>query len=75
MRKIFVFKKLKKDNKGAGFFTVVVAALFLMVLSAALIYSSFTAYRVKISAKKSNSAFYYADMAIEEIKTGFQKVV
>ena len=75
MRKIFVFKKLKKDNKGAGFFTVVVAALFLMVLSAALIYSSFTAYKVKISAKKSNSAFYYADMAIEEIKTGFQKVV
>ena len=75
MRKIFVFKKLKKDNKGAGFFTVIVAALFLMVLSAALIYSSFTAYKVKISAKKSNSAFYYADMAIEEIKTGFQKVV
>lgn len=75
MRKLFIFKKLKKDNKGAGFFTVIVAALFLMVLSAALIYSSFTAYKVKISAKKSNSAFYYADMAIEEIKTGFQKVV
>ena len=75
MRKIFVFKKLKKDNKGAGFFTVIVAAMFLMALSAALIYSSFTAYKVKTSAKKSNSAFYYADMAIEEIKTGFQKVV
>ena len=75
MRKISAFKKLKKDNKGAGFFTVIVAAMFLMALSAALIYSSFTAYKVKISAKKSNSAFYYADMAIEEIKTGFQKVV
>ncbi len=75
MRKIFVFKKLKKDNKGAGFFTVIVAVLFLMGISAALIYSSFTAYKVKLSAKKSNSAFYYADMAIEEIKTGFQKVV
>ncbi|MBQ6259445.1 MAG: hypothetical protein IJJ79_07160 [Lachnospiraceae bacterium] len=75
MRKIIVFKKLKKDNKGAGFFTVIVAVLFLMVISVALIYSSFTAYKVKISSKRSNSAFYYADMAIEEIKTGFQKVV
>ena len=68
-------KKLKKNNKGASFFIVIVAMLFLTVLSTALIYSSFTAYNVKITSKRANTAFYTVDNAMEEIKTGFQNVV
>lgn len=68
-------KKLGKNNKGASFFIVIVAMLFLTVLSTALIYSSFTAYNVKNTSKRANTAFYTVDNAMEEIKTGFQNVV
>lgn len=73
---VFVrLQKLKKNNKGASFFIVIVAMLFLTVLSTALIYSSFTAYNVKVTSKRANTAFYTVDNAMEEIKTGFQNVV
>ncbi len=68
-------KKLKRNNKGASFFIVIVAMLFLTVLSTAIVYSSFTAYNVKITSKRANTAFYTVDNAMEEIKTGFQNVV
>ncbi len=68
-------KKLRKNNKGASFFIVIVAMLFLTVLSTAIVYSSFTAYNVKITSKRANTAFYTVDNAMEEIKTGFQNVV
>ncbi len=70
-----LLKKFRKNNKGASFFVVIVAVLFLMLLSSSLIYASFTSYNVKLSSKRSNSAFYIADTAVEQIKTGFQKVV
>lgn len=70
-----LLKKIRKNNKGASFFVVIVAVLFLMLLSSSLIYASFTSYNVKLSSKRSNSAFYIADTAVEQIKTGFQKVV
>ena len=68
-------KKLRKNNKGASFFIVIVAMLFLTVLSTAIVYSSFTAYNVKTTSKRANTAFYTVDNAMEEIKTGFQNVV
>lgn len=58
-----------------GFFSVIVAVLFLVTLSIALIYASFTSYKVKIASKRANVSFYNADAAVAEIKTGFQKVV
>jgi Tfp pilus assembly protein PilX len=76
MRKPFAepFKKLK-SNRGSGIITVLVAMMFIAILGSALLFTSYTGYRIKIAERGGKESFYDASAAMDEIKSGIQQAV
>ena len=68
------FLKLKQDNRGSGIVTVLICILFLTVLGTMVLMAAYTGYRMKISEVKGRQNVYNAEVALGEIRTGFQDV-
>lgn len=68
-------KKLKGDNRGSAIVSVVVAMVFILALSAALLFSAYAAYQMKIAQRADLENFYDATSAMDEIKAGVQRAV
>lgn len=68
------FIDVKKTHKGSGIVTVLIAIIFLTVLGSMLLMLSFTGFEIKLSERKGNQNYYDAEVAMGEIRTGFQEV-
>lgn len=64
-----------KSNRGSGIVTVLVAMMFIAVLGSALLFTSYTGYRMKVSDRSGKESFYDANAAMDEIKSGVQQAV
>lgn len=68
-------KKLRGDNRGSAIVSVVVAMVFVLALSAALLFSAYAAYQIKIAQRADLESFYDASAAMDEIRSGVQEAV
>lgn len=66
------FLKQKLNNRGSGIVTVLVAIVFLTVLGSMLLMLAFTGFEMKVSERKGNQNYYDAEVAMAELRTGFQ---
>ena len=64
-----------RDNRGSGLVTVLVTMLFVSVLGATLLFTSYTGYLIKVSERGGKESFYSAGTAMDEIKIAIQQAV
>jgi len=64
-----------RGSRGAGLISVLIGMLFIAALGTALLYTSYTAYRIKLIERGSRQNFYTAESAMSEIRSGLQKAV
>lgn len=62
-----------RKNRGSGMVVVLVSMLFVMLLGAALLYTSYTSYLVKMTERGGKRNFYDASTAINQIMAGMQE--
>ena len=62
-------------RRGSGIVSVLVGMLFIAALGTALLYTSYTAMRIKAVERGSQQNFYSAETAMSEIRSGVQKAV
>lgn len=67
--------KLRRDHRGSGIITVLVAVVFVMMLGTVLLFTSYTGLLVKVSERKSETSFYSAETAMDQIRAGVQQAV
>ena len=66
---------LRGNHRGSGVVTVLIAMLFISTLGAALLFTSYTGYQVKIAGRRANENFYDADTAMSQVRAGVQRAV
>lgn len=66
---------LRGNSRGSGVVTVLIAMLFISALGAALLFTSYTGYQVKIAGRRAAENFYDAETAVSEVRAGVQKAV
>lgn len=69
------FCRQLKSNRGAGIITVLVAMMLIAMLGSALLFTSYTGFKIKISDRGGKESFYDASAAMDEIKSGVQQAV
>ena len=65
----------KKSNRGFSLITVILAVGLVAILVMLVIYMVMANFRMKMSGLKEKDAFYTAERALEEIRTGLQEDV
>lgn len=63
---------LAQDNKGSAIIAVVVSMLFIMALGAALLFASYTAYKIALIEREDKEIFYTAESAMDDVRVGLQ---
>lgn len=66
---------IKKNNKGNTLPIVLVGIFVLAILGTLILSMTATNYNIKVTEKKSESTFYYAEKAIDEVYAGIGKEV
>lgn len=64
-----------RGNQGSGIVVVVITMLFVSLLGAALLYTSYTSYLVKMTDRAGKENFYDASTAMDQITAGIQEKV
>lgn len=64
-----------RGNQGSGIVVVVITMLFVSLLGAALLYTSYTCYLVKITDRAGKENFYDASTAMDQVTAGVQEKV
>lgn len=62
-----------RQNRGSGIVLILVTMLFVMLLGATLLYTSYTAYLVRLNERAGNRNFYNAETVMNEIVAGVQQ--
>lgn len=65
-------KAVLRGNQGSGIVVVLITMLFVMLLGAALLYTSYTSYLVKLTDRAGKSNFYDASTAMNQVMAGIQ---
>ncbi len=68
-------KDRKDNNRGFSLFTVLIAVSFVAILGMLILYIAISNFNMKITGLKGKDAFYTAERALEEIRTGLQEDV
>lgn len=68
-------KVFRRDNRGSGIVTVLVAMLLLTALGASLLFASYTGFLIKVAERKSGENFYDAETVMSEVRSGIQRAV
>ncbi|HWP79928.1 MAG TPA: hypothetical protein VN446_04740 [Candidatus Acidoferrum sp.] len=69
-----MIKKLKADSRGQTIVIVLVTMLFLSILGASVLFSSYTGFMMKVTGRRGAQNFYDAEAAVNEIRVGVQQV-
>lgn len=70
-----LMRAFRRDNRGSGIVTVLVALLFLVALGATTLFLSYTGLQINASERKSKENFYSADAAMQQVRTGVGQAV
>ena len=67
-----LFKRLRRDNRGAAIVMVIVALAFIGILGVTIMWISLSNYRMKVTDQSNKQGFYTAESVLEQIKIGLQ---
>lgn len=67
------WKQALRGNRGSGIIMVVITMLFVMILGATLLYTSYTGYLMKITERGGKANFYDAGAMMDQVVAGLQK--
>lgn len=66
---------LKKNNRGAGLVSVIIAVAFVAILGSILMSAALTNYKMKQTNMKTKDSFYSAEQALDEVRIGLQGLI
>lgn len=67
--------KLKLNNNGSATITVIITMLLVMALGSALLFASYTSYKIALAEREDIKTFYTAEAAMDDIRAGVQNAV
>ncbi len=65
--------KALRENRGSGIVLVMIAMLFVTILGATLLYTSYTGYLVKLTDRGGKENFYQASTMMDQVVAGLQE--
>jgi hypothetical protein len=69
-----ILRKLSGNNRGSGIVVVLVSMTCIALMSASLLFMSYTAMRMRATERQASRDFYNAETAMDELRAGAQSI-